>query len=131
MTKPVTRKMAVDCLLDRILTDTRTAMGDGVDRVHLLCRVCGEPLLPGQAIQFDHIHADALGGPHEYKNIRPIHYDPCHKAKSKRDVGALAKIDRITGLTCTGPKKQIPSRPLKSGNSFERNRAYRASQRST
>lgn len=47
------------------------------------------------------------------------------------DRHAMAKIGRILGLTCTGPKKSIRSRPLKSGNSFERNRAYRASQRST
>jgi len=109
MTKPVTRKLAVDCLLDRVIRQFGTP---------LLCSVDGEPLLPGQAIQFDHLHADGLGGPHEYQNLRPIHYDPCHKRKSARDVADMAKIDRITGVTKGRPPtiwpkgQKIPSRPF-------------------
>lgn len=53
-----------------------------------------------------------MGGAHEYQNLRPIHYDPCHKAKSRRDVAALAKVDRIIGVTCNKTKKKIPSRPF-------------------
>ncbi len=114
MTKPVTRKMAVDCLLDRI----QRQFGEP-----LRCVVCGEPVLPGQAIQFDHIHCDVLGGAHEYQNLRPIHYDPCHKKKSGRDAAAKAKVDRITGKTKMGPKAKISNRPMGkrppgSGNGF-------------
>ncbi len=100
MTKPVTRAQAVDCLLDRA-----NRAGHPI-----LCVECGEPCLPGQKIQFDHIHADKLGGPHEYGNFRPLHYDPCHKRKSKKDVAAMAKVDRITGVTGNGPKAKIQSR---------------------
>lgn len=107
MTKPVTRAMAVNCLLDRIML----AFGG------LPCPVCLAPLLPGQQIQFDHIHADVLGGPHEYLNLRPIHYDPCHKNKSARDVAANAKVKRILAdkpskrpMKSSGRK--IPSRPF-------------------
>lgn len=110
MTKPVTRKMAVDCLLDRVIRQFGAP---------LLCACgCGTPLMPGDQVQFDHHHADGLGGPHEYQNLRPIQYDPCHKKKSKRDVAAMAKIDRITGVTkgrpvTVWPKGQkIPSRPF-------------------
>lgn len=110
MTKPVTRKMAVDCLLDRVGRTHGTIEFDGILR--LRCVECGDPLLPGQNIHFDHIHGDAMGGPHEYQNLRPIHYDPCHKKKTKCDVQSLAKVDRILGLTCNGPKKKIPSRPF-------------------
>lgn len=117
MTKPVTRKMAVDCLLWRLQQPgctMRWRQADQVDHITvLLCPECGKPLLPGQAVQFDHIHSDAMGGPHEYQNLRPIHYDPCHKAKSKRDVAALAKVDRITGKTKNGPKAKIRSRPMR------------------
>jgi len=67
--------MAVDCLLERVL------MQFGVT---LICPECKEPLLPGQNIHFDHIHADVLGGEHHYSNLRPIHYDPCHKKKAKQ-----------------------------------------------
>lgn len=109
MTKPVSRRMAVDCLLDRIIRQFGSP---------LLCPVDGEPLLPGQVIQFDHVHAHALGGGHTYLDIRPIHYDPCHKKKTKADVQALAKVDRITGVTKGRPKtkwatgQKIPPRPF-------------------
>lgn len=99
MTKPVTRKLAVDCLLDRIIRQFGTP----------LLSADGEPLLPGEAIQFDHIHADVFGGAHEYKNLRPLTVQ-AHKKKTKADVQAKAKEDRILGLTKTGPKKEIRSR---------------------
>lgn len=73
--------------------------------------VNGEEFLPGMDVQFDHIHADKLGGGHEYKNLRPISRQ-AHKKKTKQDVQDLAKIDRITGVTCNKPTKKIPSRPF-------------------
>lgn len=114
MTKPVSRKMAVDCLLWRIGQPGLTMVvvdPDNPDRIcaAFKCTECGDPILPGQTIQFDHTHADKRGGGHTFRDIRPIHYDPCHKRKSKRDVAALAKIDRITGKTKNGPKRKIPS----------------------
>lgn len=120
MTKPVSRKLAVDCLLDRISRQ----FGEP-----LCCTVCREPILPGQAIQFDHIHADTFGGAHEYQNLRPIHYDPCHKKKTRQDQQDNAKIDRITGVTGNGPRKKIPTRPFSEGHRpmqskpFEKRRA--------
>lgn len=102
--KPITRKMAVDCLLWRFMP-----LGS------IPCGICGEPLKPGDTIQFDHIHAVTHQGPHEYQNLRPVHYDPCHKKKSARDVKDKAKIDRIRGETCTRPSRPIPSRPMQSG----------------
>lgn len=105
MTKPVTRRMAVDCLLDRIIQQFGAPLLSPAD---------GEPLLPGQRIQFDHIHADVHGGPHEYQNLRPIHVG-AHQKKTKRDVAAKAKGDRILGLTKTRPSRPIPSRPFAKG----------------
>lgn len=125
MTLPVTRKMAVDCLLWRMQQPgctSRWRAADQVDHVTvLLCPECGMPILPGQVVQFDHIHGHAMGGPHEYQNLRPIHYDPCHKAKSKRDVGALAKVDRITGVTGAKRKsRKIPKGQKLQGRGFQR-----------
>lgn len=117
MTKPISRKMAVDCLLFRIPTGARPYYA-GDPQPFLICSICGEPLLPGQQIQFDHIHGHAMGGPHEYQNLRPIHYDPCHKAKSKRDVAALAKVDRITGVTKGRPKTKWLSGRKLQGRGF-------------
>ena len=86
MTKPVTRKMAVDCLLWRAWRET-------ADMV-FFCDICGNALKAGQDIQFDHIHADVHGGPHEYQNLRPVHAE-CHKRKTKADIQANAKVKRI------------------------------------
>lgn len=33
-----------------------------------------------------------------------------HKDQTKKDMAAIAKVDRLLGLTCNGPKKQIQSR---------------------
>jgi 5-methylcytosine-specific restriction endonuclease McrA len=106
MTKPITRKMAVDCLLDRI-----NSVFHG-----LTCAICGEYLLSGQDIQFDHIHADVHGGAHEYQNLRPVHAE-CHKTKTKADIQANAKVKRILAdkpskrpMKSSGRK--IPSRPF-------------------
>lgn len=35
-----------------------------------------------------------------------------HKMQTKKDKAAFAKVDRILGLTCNGPKKAIPSKPF-------------------
>jgi 5-methylcytosine-specific restriction endonuclease McrA len=102
MTKPISRKMAVDCLLDRFLS-----VGAVIE-----CSVCKVVFQSGDNIQFDHIHSDAMGGEHSYKNLRPVHYDPCHKQKSAKDVAALAKVKRIIsgGRKKRGPK--LPSKPF-------------------
>lgn len=96
MTKPISRKMAVDSLLYRFVLVT----GE-----YLPCAVCGEPLKPGDDVQFDHAHSDVMGGAHEFQNLRPVHYDPCHKKKTKADIQANAKVKRIV---CGGRKKRGP-----------------------
>lgn len=109
MTKPVTRKMAVDCLLYRVSLQ----FGD-----YLKCAVCKSRLLPGDDIQFDHHHAIVFEGPHEYQNLRPIHAE-CHKGKTRADVQANAKIKRLLNPKPSkhpmkSGKKKIPSRPFRS-----------------
>jgi 5-methylcytosine-specific restriction endonuclease McrA len=74
----------------------------------LKCAISGDPMRPGDPVQIDHIHAVTLGGPHVYTNFRPVLVEP-HKRKSKRDVQAKSKIDRITGVTCNGPKAKVRS----------------------
>lgn len=93
MTKPVTRKMAVDCLLHLAI---------------IKCGICHEQLKPVDDVQFDHHHAVVFDGPHEYLNLRPVHAE-CHKKKTKADVQANAKIKRILK---GGRKRKGP--PMKS-----------------
>lgn len=105
MTKPVTRKMAVDCLLYKVFVQFGSYLKDAE----------GEDLKPGDPVQFDHIHADVFGGAHHYENLRPMQASS-HKKKTKRDVQAKAKIDRLTGVTGQNrPKRKWASRPMQSG----------------
>lgn len=114
MTKPVTRKMAVDCLLWLV---QQFYEGHRAQLLHLgdiiFCPICYTAILPEQDIQFDHRHADIFGGPHEYQNLRPVHAS-CHKKKTAQDIKDNAKIKRILGLTKTKPSKKIPARPFQS-----------------
>ncbi len=91
----ITPAMKIDCLL---------AMS------WYMCSICGDWILPGQKIEWDHIHALVHGGKHHHTNLRPLHAG-CHKIKTKADIQANAKVKRILGLTCNKPKKKIPSRP--------------------
>ncbi|MDE2096530.1 MAG: hypothetical protein KGL39_04730 [Patescibacteria group bacterium] len=89
-----------------------------------VCPICGEPILPGQTIQFDHGAAVGRGGTNEVRDIRPVHYDQppfdCHQRKTwggsakattlGTDTHEAAKLKRILGETCTRPKKKIQSR---------------------
>lgn len=77
----------------------------------LQCRICKDDLKPEDKIHWDHIHAEVFDGPHEWSNLRPTHA-ACNRAKGVKEHKANAKVDRILGLTCNGPKKQIPSRPF-------------------
>jgi len=104
MTKPISRKMAVDCLLHRF------ALG----KMFLSCGICGHVVLPSEGnIQFDHHHAIVHDGPHEYQNLRPVHAE-CHKKKTKADVQANAKIKRLRGELKPRRKLKIPGRKLQS-----------------
>lgn len=155
MTKPVSRRMAVDCLLERIIQQfgkplhclcgepmrpdhrfhyahffpppgwnkapTRTQAVNGILRhvldqfgTPLLCPECKEPLLPGEVINFDHVHQVATGGGHHYSRLRPIHYDPCHKKKNRQDSRARKKIRHIRGEV-----KGRPQRPWTKGRKLQ------------
>lgn len=104
MTKPVTRKMAVDALLYRFALEWHV----------VICTVCHMVLVPGDDIDFDHIHADVHGGPHEYQNLRPLHRK-CHRKKTGRDVSANAKIKRLRGERKPKPKRAIRSKGFSKG----------------
>jgi 5-methylcytosine-specific restriction endonuclease McrA len=60
-------------------------------------------------LELDHIIPLALGGPDDDANLRPFCSEH-HKAKTARDLGAIAKAKRLAGETCTGPKAKIRSR---------------------
>ena len=103
--------MAVDCLLWRCVSAGW----------FLNCGICGGIVLPEQDIQFDHIHADVFDGPHEYKNLRPVHAK-CHKKKTAQDIKDNSKIKRLLNpkpskrpMKSSG--KKIPSRPFQKRRS--------------
>lgn len=111
MTKPISRKMAVDALLWRFMmfgevSEKYRAVTDVNVRLTVLpCPICGDAILPEQTIEFDHAHADVHGGPHEYQNLRPLHRD-CHKKKTARDIKDNAKVKRLRNGRPPKPKRR-------------------------
>jgi 5-methylcytosine-specific restriction endonuclease McrA len=83
--KAITPRMKIDCLLWRA-----GFFWDGGFK----CAECQERIMPSARIEWDHTHCLAAGGPHEYMNLRPLHYE-CHKDKTKRDVALNSKAKRI------------------------------------
>lgn len=90
----ITERMKIDSLLYRYC---------------ITCALCGKDLSPGDKIEWDHVQALVHAGGHVFTNIRPLH-EECHKAKTARDVAANAKVKRLRGETCQGPKAKIHSR---------------------
>lgn len=87
--KAITERMKIDALL--------MAASHGAP----LC-TCGEPIDPGQPIDWDHYTPLALSGDHHYTNLRPLHRD-CHRKKTSgtkatsagSDIHKIAKVKRI------------------------------------
>src|SRR5579859_3281988 len=102
--------MKIDCLL--WIANT---LAQRLEMAGITCPECGNPIEPGQRIEWDHRHAVVFDGPHEYQNLRPIHYDPCHKKKTARDVKANAKVKRLQQGGRKRRGKQLQSRPFQKG----------------
>lgn len=62
-------------------------------------------------LEREHVTPLKLGGADDPTNAA-YSLSEAHKAQTKKDRAAFAKVDRILGLTCTGPKRKIPSRPF-------------------
>lgn len=58
------------------------------------CAACGMPFGPKRKPQGDHYIALINGGKNDEDNIVAI-CDPCHKAKTKRDVAEKSKVSRV------------------------------------
>lgn len=54
------------------------------------CGICGTPIMARSDVNWDHVHAHALGGEDAIRNLRPVHPD-CHKGKTKGDILNIAK----------------------------------------
>lgn len=103
------------------------------------CAECGKPILPGQAIQFDHRQAVARGGANHFQALRPIHSAPrgtedgqgnlldCHYRKTCRprsgattlggDNYEAKKTSRLANAQAAPPAatgRPWPSRPMQS-----------------
>ena len=72
------------------------------------CARCKEDLKPGR-VRDEHLHALHLGGGNELTN-RELWCLACTKPKDADDKARIAKVKRLRGETCNGPKRQIQSR---------------------
>lgn len=58
------------------------------------CALSGRKIMPGDAWDIDHRLALCNGGQHVESNLQPVLKD-AHREKTRADVGAKAKADRI------------------------------------
>lgn len=67
-------------------------------------------------INFDHAQARVNGGATAISWLQPLRYDPCHKAKTRKDLKLRDKMKRIREkfFGTRLPKRQWPSRTLSS-----------------
>ncbi len=87
-----------------------------LSRYEISCGICHFILGPLDEIQWDHVHAISMDGPHEWENIRPTHAR-CNQAKGIREHKAAAKVKRILAdkpskRPMQNSGKPIPSRPF-------------------
>lgn len=55
---------------------------------------CDQEIVPGSKVEFDHVVANGFRPDNSLNNCQVVLYD-CHKAKTKRDVTAIAKAKRV------------------------------------
>lgn len=65
---------------------------DALGRTVMDCHICGGVILPAtEKWEAEHVLMRALGG----TVVKPAHYSPCHKAKTKVDVKTYSKAKRV------------------------------------
>lgn len=72
-----------------------------------VCGICNAKIFGSYEIE--HRIPHAICGRDDDGNLYPAH-PACHAPKTAEDKGAIAKLKRLAGETCTGPTK----RPLQS-----------------
>ena len=85
-------------------------------RVHALynckCGICGEPVpLTGKGlVVYDHRVPVWMGGADDDGPNLQCLCKPCDEVKTPNDQARIAKVKRLRGDTCTGPKRPIQSK---------------------
>ena len=80
------------------------------------CALTGRKLRPGDAHEYDHILPLALGGLHAESNLQLVSSE-AHKVKTRDDIGAIRKADRIG-------RKHRGEHPKSKGNNIIRSRGF-------
>ena len=81
-----------------------------------ICHWCLKPISEAEKWQIEHVVARELMPGKEAddpSNLKPIHTDPCHKAKSALDIKMISKSNRIIkklNPATRKVKRKIPSR---------------------
>lgn len=83
------------------------------DRDHGICYLCGLPISDGESYDLDHELSRELGGSDMDNNLRPAHRT-CHRRKSKLDVAAIAKSNRIRRANGPTDERRKSKKPLRS-----------------
>lgn len=80
------------------------------DRSEGRCVHCARKVGGGDRWQCDHIVPLILGGEHRESNMQAL-CEPCHKAKTRQDVAAKAKVARVKAKHIGAAKPKRPWHP--------------------
>jgi len=92
------------------------------ERCKGVCALSGKKLMPGDAYDFDHIRPLILGGEHREANLQVVCRE-AHRAKTKADVSAKAKADRVRAKHLgifPKSKRPLQSRGFQTAREFPR-----------
>lgn len=66
---------------------------DDLGRTVMDCHICHGPIVPsaGDRWEAEHVTMHVADG----EDIRPAHYSPCHKTKTKSDIKSWSKAKRV------------------------------------
>jgi 5-methylcytosine-specific restriction protein A len=70
---------------------------------------CGQEITAATGLEWDHVIPLELGGDDDLENLQPL-TAKCHRAKTQRDVKAIAKAKRVQAkhLGIKGRKQELP-----------------------
>lgn len=84
-----------------------------------ICHYCKGLIQEGQAWEVEHITPLAMGGTNHPDNLAPIHQKPCHREKTRKDVGEIARAVRLHEKH-TGARTRKGTMPGSRNSRFKR-----------
>lgn len=88
-----------------------------------VCYLCGKPVeVTGPNVHYDHKRNRWMTFDQGLENFFPVHWDPCHKAKTREEATSRAKVKRL--VKKSDPELRKSKHPIKSAG-FRRSTTHK------